>query len=252
MKLKIALSAGLLLIFTACGYSQQKRAASASANTQKMGSNVSVIELFTSEGCSSCPSADALMPKLQEQYGDKLIILSFHVDYWDRLGWKDAFSSPEWTRRQNQYAAALATDNIYTPQAVVNGRAHITGSNRSGIQELVGDGLNDAQPIELSAKGDGANGVSVSYKTTLRSGEVLNLALVQRHATTNVRRGENGGRQLKHYNVVRAFKVVQAASGGETFALPDGLAAADVHIIAFTQQGGNMHINGAVEASVSE
>ena len=248
MKLKTLLSAALLLLFTACGYSQQK-GGQTKANG-KMSNGVSVIELFTSEGCSSCPSADALMPKLQEQYGDKLIILSFHVDYWDRLGWKDAFSAPEWTRRQNLYASAMSNDNIYTPQAVVNGTAHITGSNRSGVQELIGTGLSSAQPIELSAKSDGAKTVNVSYKAILNSGEVINLALVQRHATTNVRRGENGGRQLQHYNVVREFKTSQTGAGTTTFALPAGLSANDVHIIAFTQQSSSMHMGSAAEIAV--
>ncbi len=228
-----------------CSYSQQN--SSTPKSTGKMSQGVSVIELFTSEGCSSCPSADALMPKLQEQYGDKLIILSFHVDYWDRLGWKDAFSSPQWTQRQNQYAAALGNDNIYTPQAVVNGKGHITGSNRSGVQELIGNGLTDAQSIELSVKKDGTQSISVFYKTSLKKGDVVNLALVQRHATTNVRRGENGGRQLQHYNVVRDFRTLRAASDKTMFMLPDGLSAADVHVIAFIQQIGNMHISSAEE-----
>ena len=237
--------AGVLLLFMNCSYSQQQSRSPKLPG--KMSGNVSVIELFTSEGCSSCPSADALMPKLQEQYDDKLIILSFHVDYWDRLGWKDAFSKPEWTRRQNQYAAALGND---TPQAVVNGSAHITGSNRSGVQELIGNGLSSAQAIELTAKKDGTKGVSIFYKTSLKSGEVLNLALVQRHASINVRRGENGGRQLQHYNVVREFRTSRQGSGTETFSLPDNLIAADVHVIAYVQQSGNMHISAAKEAAL--
>ncbi len=248
MKTRTLLIAAGMLLATSCGYSRQKSAAAPKERT--MTNNVSVIELFTSEGCSSCPSADALMPKLQEQYGDKLIILAFHVDYWDRLGWKDAFSKPEWTRRQNQYASALGADNIYTPQAVVNGSGHITGSNKSGVQDLIGKGLSSSQPIELTAKKDGANGVSVSYKTSLKSGEVVNLALVQRHATTNVRRGENGGRKLEHYNVVRDFSSSNQGNDSKTFSLPDGLNAADVHIIAYVQQSGNMHISAARETGI--
>lgn len=242
-------AAGLLLALS-CSFSQQQQQAP-NKETQPMKGKVSIVELFTSEGCSSCPSADALMPKLQEQYGDKLIILSFHVDYWDRLGWKDAFSKPEWTRRQNQYAAALRSDNLYTPQAVVNGSAHITGSDRPGLQRLIDEGPGSTAQIELTARSDSSAGkVNVSYGVVLKPGEVINIALVQRHAVTNVRRGENGGRQLQHYNVVRDFRTIERSNGLETFTLPDALSVENFHVVAYVQQSGAMHISAAKETAI--
>jgi hypothetical protein len=249
MKTKIFLAAAGMLLAISCSYSQQQTAPSQKA--QPMKTSTCVVELFTSEGCSSCPSADALMPKLKEQYGDALIVLSFHVDYWDRLGWKDVFSKPEWTRRQNEYTAALNTDNIYTPQAVVDGKNHITGSNRSVLEELIEKGLGAQQPtvIMLSAKKEGSN-ITVAYDAPLQRDETLNIALVQHHATTNVRRGENGGRVLQHYNVVRDFKSLEAGNDSLSFKLPDGLTAANVSVIAFVQHKGDMHISAAKEVSI--
>lgn len=238
-----------MLLAISCSYSQQKSVPP--PKIQPMKNSVCIVELFTSEGCSSCPSADALMPKLKEQYGDGLIVLSFHVDYWDRLGWKDAFSKPEWTRRQNQYAAALRNDNIYTPQAVVNGKSHITGSNRSVLQQLIEKELAAQQPaaITLSAKAEGRS-ISVAYDAPLKAGEIVNIALVQHHATTDVRRGENGGRRLQHYNVVRQLKQSDEGKGSLSFALPDGLGTADAGVIAFVQHNGDMHISAAKEAGI--
>lgn len=250
MKTKILGAAAGTLIAISCSYSQQKSAAPEKAQPVKAG--VCVVELFTSEGCSSCPPADALMPSLKEQYGAGLIVLSFHVDYWDRLGWKDAFSKPEWTQRQNRYAAALGADNIYTPQAVVNGKSHITGSNRSALQHLIKKELG-AQPsaaaITLAAKKEGGS-ISVAYEAPLKADETLHIALVQHHATTNVRRGENGGRRLQHYNVVLRLQQSAGGKGSLSFTLPDGLVAADVGVIAFVQHGSDMHISAAKETGI--
>ncbi len=246
MKTSHFLFAASLLFASACGYGQQPQ----EQNKVSTNEAVVVMELFTSEGCSSCPAADALLPELQALYGDKLVALSFHVDYWDRLGWKDAFSKPEWTHRQNQYAAALGSDNIYTPQAVVNGSVHITGSDRRGLQKLLDDARQPGTPIELTAKGKGTQNIRAQYKVPLQKGTVLQLALVQRQATTQVRRGENGGRRLEHHNVVRDFRTLSQESGTELFLLPDGLPATAFHVIAFVQRQGDMHISGAKEVAV--
>ena len=231
----------------------------AHAQTRKMSATtradgINVLELFTSEGCSSCPSADALMPKLKAAYGDSLIILSFHVDYWNRLGWKDVFSNPEYTARQNEYAAALGTDNVYTPQAIVNGRAHITGSNRSGIESLIAQGMdtrNRRKPrsIELHA-GSGNGKITVRYDADLDAGEVVNIAFTQQHTRTDVRRGENGGKLLEHFAVVRAFQTLPDGAGKVTFRLPAGASALEFHIVAYVQRANDRHITGAREIAV--
>ena len=249
MKTKLFLASAFMLLAVSCSYSQQQGAPSHKA--QPMKTSMCVVELFTSEGCSSCPSADALMPKLKDQYGDGLVVLSFHVDYWDRLGWKDAFSKLEWTRRQNQYAASLRNDNIYTPQAVVNGKSDITGSNRSVLEQLIEKeaGAQQTAEITLSAKVEGSN-ISIAYDALLKRGETINIALVQHQATTNVRHGENGGRQLQHYNVVREFKTSNTGKGALSVNLPDGLSVKEVGVIAFVQHDGDMHISAAKEIGV--
>lgn len=242
----------LASLCSACGYSQKKmEPQSARPTAQQPGNGFAVIELFTSEGCSSCPPADALLPKLKEQYGDNLFILSFHVDYWNRLGWKDPFSSAEYSARQNRYAAAFKSENVYTPQAVVNGKAHITGSSRGGLEKLIRTELEGtkATSMQLSATLDGRS-VTVAYETTLQSGEVLNVALVQRVASVAVRAGENGGRKLEHHSVVRDFETMRDGSGTVRLAVPDGLMADALAVVAYVQRTGTMHITGAGEVAV--
>lgn len=246
------LPAMLVSLCSSCGYSQKKMEPQSSNSTARQaGKGFAVIELFTSEGCSSCPPADALLPKLKQQYGDNLYILSFHVDYWNRLGWKDPFSSAEYSARQSRYATAFRSENVYTPQAVVNGKAHTTGSNRSGLEKMIETELSGttAHAIELSAVMDGRS-VAVTYKTAVQSGEVLNIALVQKSASVSVRAGENGGRKLEHASVVRDFTTVRDGSGTVRLAIPSGLAAADVAVVAYVQREGNMHITGAGEVAV--
>src|ERR1700709_1958776 len=101
-----------------------------------------VVELFTSEGCSSCPAADDVVAKVQNENNDKPVyILAYHVDYWNRLGWKDVFSDAAYSKRQNQYAAWLNLESIYTPQVVVNGNKEFVGSQESTLRSVIKDDL---------------------------------------------------------------------------------------------------------------
>ncbi len=250
--MKSILSLLLISICSSCSYSQKKmEPQTPRAPAAQSGNGFAVVELFTSEGCSSCPPADALLPKLKEQYGDKLFILSFHVDYWNRLGWKDPFSNAEWSARQSRYASVFRSENVYTPQAVVNGKAHTTGSNRSGLEKLIGAELDGpaARSIELSATQDG-RAVTVAYETSLQNGEVLNIALVQQSTSVAVRAGENGGRKLAHHSVVRDLKTVRDGSGKVQLAVPDGLTADALAVVAYVQREGNMAVLGAREVVV--
>ncbi len=244
----------MLLCFSlsACnGQPAMQTSKTMAAPTSTSGKNIAVVELFTSEGCSSCPSADKLLPQLQKEYGDKLVTLSFHVDYWNRLGWKDPFSSAENTQRQYQYANALGTESVYTPQAVVNGNAHITGSNRSGLKTLIDNALkrSENEAVNVTAKASGSHKVDVSFEATLKENEVLHIALVQRETAMDVRRGENSGRRLEHHNVVRDFKTTADAKGSITLSIPDGLSPAECAVIAYVQTKG-MKINGAGMAEI--
>ena len=236
--------------FAQCSRSQQSHILKQTETAKNTG--MALVELFTSEGCSSCPPADALMPQLKEAYKGQAIFLSFHVDYWDRLGWKDPYSSSEYSRRQNQYATAFNADNVYTPQAVVNGTTQTTGGNRVALTRMIDKAIETSSgtTLTLTAKRQGDQAIMVVYKTSLEHDEVIHLALVQVRGQTNVRRGENSGRILNHYNIVRELKTSGTSTGSLSFKLPDSLSFTQCHVVAFVQHTGNMHILNAREINV--
>lgn len=171
----------------------------------KEGNGFVVAELFTSEGCSSCPPADKLVEKIQtENPGKSIYILAFHVDYWNRLGWKDRFSDAAYTERQRRYAEWLHLETVYTPQLVINGQSEFIGSGENAAVKAITAGL--AQPsqktLTLHAAVEG-NTVHVDFQAANEKNAELVLALVQRSATSEVKAGENAGRQLSHVQIVR-------------------------------------------------
>ncbi len=211
-----------------------------------------VVELFTSEGCSSCPPADEAVAALVKDYPAHVYVLGFHVDYWNYLGWKDDFSSAAYAERQQQYATAFSLNSIYTPQVIINGRTEFTGSDKTRLytsveQEL---GKDDDIAIELAAKAGNAGAIQVTYKTNAPGKSLLNIALVQLQASSAVKRGENRGKLLQHVDVVRGFKTVTGNSGTVNLQLPEGLLAKDCKIVAFTQEGASLHVSGAGECSL--
>jgi hypothetical protein len=172
-----------------------------------------VVELFTSEGCSSCPPADALLAELASRAD--VLALSFHVDYWDRLGWKDPYSSREATNRQNRYATLLDLATVYTPQIVVDGKWQAVGSDRSEVEQALALARRNHRevPVTLALDNDraqikpGPGGEGVAAR-------VLLIGFDRRHVTA-VQRGENGGRTLAHVNVVRGIDEVGRLGDGE-------------------------------------
>jgi hypothetical protein len=175
-----------------------------------------LVELFTSEGCSSCPPADALLKRLateQPVAGARIVALSEHVDSWDDLGWRDAFSGAVFTRRQLAYARALGT-STYTPQMIVAGAHALVGSDARAARAAV-EAVRDGRAGEIAARwvpeGAGAIEVSAHWPDGVDA-EVL-LAAVQDHATTLVARGENAGRTLDHVAIARDLSVVGAGRG---------------------------------------
>ncbi|MEN3975771.1 DUF1223 domain-containing protein [Emcibacter sp. SYSU 3D8] len=173
-----------------------------------------VVELFTSQGCSSCPPADALLATLSERPG--IVALSFGVTYWDKLGWKDTFASREYTRRQHDYAATLGKRSVFTPQIVVNGRADAVGSRRQEVDALI-DAARRQQAgpaVTLSAKQ-----VTIGPGRTARAADVWLVRYEPRIVQVAIRRGENGGRTLPHRNVVRSL-VRLGGWTGETTVMP--------------------------------
>jgi hypothetical protein len=172
------------------------------------GDGVAVVELFTSEGCSSCPSADAVLAEVAEAHDPRVFPLAFHVDYWNSLGWTDRFSSPAWSDRQRQYAGAFGTNSVYTPQMIVGGVEQFTGSDASRASTSIRHAFesHSATRIVITADSSGMRDLLVHFHTdSAPTGASVNVALVERNLVTHVESGENGGRTLLHDNVVRAF-----------------------------------------------
>lgn len=210
---------------------------------------IAVIELFTSEGCSSCP-ADRLLLDLAARKDARLFPLAFHVDYWNRLGWTDPFSDAAYSKRQRAYARAVGSGRVYTPQMVVNGTDEFIGSRRVVAERAIQRALDAParSTIDLGTEITGAS-VQIEYDVVdAPSGAVLHLALVQRQAEQAVPRGENAGRTLRHANVVRAFETVPAGSGSQTLALPGDLDADNAAVVAYVQTSGMQQIIGAARA----
>jgi hypothetical protein len=173
-----------------------------------------LVELFTSEGCSSCPPADALLSRLgrtQPVHGADIIALEEHVDYWDRLGWKDPFSSEAATTRQNEYAQGFGGQEIYTPQMIVDGRTEFVGSSDSDALRAIRSASQSPKPAVQLAWDAGDNlKINVSPLTSATQGDDLQLFLVvaENMLHTDVKRGENAGRALEHNGMVRQLSLV--------------------------------------------
>lgn len=169
-----------------------------------------VIELFTSQGCSSCPPADRLLAEIARAgaLGDRAVApLTFHVDYWNDLGWADPYSLPAWTERQHQYARALKDDQVYTPELVVGGVSGVVGSNRAAVTRAI---QGAPRPALLAATATWAAD-SVSVSATAPADSDVWVAVYEGRTSTKVMRGENSGDTLGSDRVVRRLERVAAA-----------------------------------------
>ncbi|MEO7121372.1 MAG: DUF1223 domain-containing protein [Ginsengibacter sp.] len=222
-------------------------------NNINPGKNIAVLELFTSQGCSSCPPADRLLGTYTSH--ENVIPLSFHVDYWDGGGWKDPFSSKEYTKRQYKYASQLKS-SVYTPQLIVNGHAEMIGSDASKITSTLAKVFAEQPVATVSIKKlTPANGkVEVSFNTSGNTENgTVNIALVEKQATTAIKAGENGGATLINYNIVREFKTVDAMKNGDNNAsidLPSAVDLKNMSVVVFLQQKSNNKITAADQAAL--
>ena len=218
-----------------------------------------VVELFTSQGCSSCPPADKLLADIGSDptYAGRVIALSFHVDYWNRIGWEDPFSAPAWTERQNEYARALSLGNVYTPQAVVNGQQQFVGSDGAEMRKAIATADSPLADVKVSASRDGAR-IRASVSATLAKAVdgpeyFVVVALTEREIKTRVLRGENSGRTLVNDHVVRRLetpirmigKQGSTAEGTVTFDVDPSWGTDKLEVVAFVQDPMSMKIVGA-------
>lgn len=217
-----------------------------------------LLELFTSEGCSSCPRADDLLNKIQTEAKDKPVyVLAYHVDYWDRLGWKDKFSDAAWSERQRTYAGWLQSGSIYTPQIVINGNTECLDWNASTLQGNITQALTSATDATLNIQVTQNNrSLTVTYQATGKTnGHQLLIALVQKHAVNKILRGENEGRTLTHAQIVRVLSTVNLKSGQQgtkVIEAPADFNTNDWEIVGFLQNTYNGAVTAVTKTSLHE
>ena len=225
--------------------------AGSAAQAQTATERPVLIELFTSQGCNSCPPADALLGELARRPG--VLALAFHVDYWNGLGWSDPFSSKLWTARQNDYAQRLGKRSIYTPQLVVDGAEDAVGSNRADVAALIAAAQRRAAAgpsIETATDDAGKRVVRLGAGSAERA--TVWLAGYDRSHVTPVGRGENGGRTLTEYQVVRSLVRLGDWTGtAAQFALPDVDAEGAILFVQPDQPGPMLAARDITEATRS-
>ena len=243
----VALTAVGVAVFS---YERPKPVAAASGEPAPV-----LVELFTSEGCSSCPPADALLAELdakQPVAGARVIVLSEHVTYWNSGGWHDPFSSDAMTERQHTYAFRFGLSDVYTPQAVVDGAAQLVGSDGRGMLQAITKAAAIAK-VELSIESaEVANG---EVRFAVRGGDgksQLTVALADDAAQSNVLHGENGGRKLTHVAVVRELETMGANAGDGRplkLKLPSGSGA--LRLVVFLTDRKSGRVVGLAERTVA-
>ena len=230
-----------------------------------------VVELFTSEGCSSCPPADSLLMKMDAAHSVgivEVIALEEHVDYWDDLGWRDPYSAHEWTERQQRYAYAFGQGSVYTPQMVVDGRAEFVGSREGQARQTIAElaGKKKAEVVVTTANSsDGKEHITVRVgklpEASAGDSSDVWLAITETGLHTAVTRGENAGEDLHHSPVVRMLRKIGTADAknqdisftGETnVSLDKGWQRNNLRAVVFVQQEKSRQIVGAAEAKITQ
>jgi len=230
------------------------------AGTPEAAHKCVVVELFTSEGCSSCPPADALLGRLREVKladGVEVVPLGLHVDYWNQQGWIDRFSSDAYTRRQQKYAERFRIEGPYTPQMVVDGQLQFTGNDANRLQQAILQEAQRPQPAQIQISPGEPDSVQIQVKTDPpAAGEVL-LAVTEDKLATKVGAGENGGRELHHWAVVRELRSLgRVRDGNFAAAVPLKLKKdwkrEDLRVVVFVQDPASGRIDGAATMPVAK
>jgi len=227
-----------------------------------------LVELFTSEGCSSCPPADALLIQLEKESpvaGAEIIALGFHVDYWDDIGWKDRFSSSAYSRRQYDYAEAFKTRSVYTPQMVVDGHTQFVGSDSKRASAAIDRATRAPKiAVRISAAPAGARRIKFKfhvpafYPLNASDNAELSFAIAEADLFSEAKSGENSGRRLNHTAVVRNYRALGAIKRGEEaqreleLLLPTDWRLENCRAVAFVQERRSRVVLGAVQISLAE
>ena len=223
--------------------------------------NFVIVELFTSEGCSSCPGAERMLADMERRQpvpGIRVIALEEHVDYWNQLGWKDAYSSPQFRFRQNDYAKLFGVDEVYTPQMVVGGNAGFAGNSfETAVAEIARHGVSPQDDILLSMSPNSSNAGLLDLHVTANrrvagTEAALYLAVTESGISSSVTRGENQGRTLKHAPLVRSFgtigkldRNISTLALNSTLQLPSEWKRENLRAVVFLQDKRTKKITGA-------
>jgi len=212
-----------------------------------------LVELFTSEGCSSCPGADAIVAAWTEHpplSGVEVIPLGFHVDYWDALGWPDRYASPAFTERQSRYGKG---GSVYTPQMVVDGTDAFVGTSSDATDRIRQAAAVPKLPLRLVVRPDSDGFVAVEIAEMPAAADAqLWVALTEDGLSSDVARGENAGRTLRHAAVVRTLKNLGSPAGAHRrrIGLPKGARTAQLKIVAWIEAPGTHRVRAAASAPV--
>jgi hypothetical protein len=271
MRQLLAISTSVLLSVVALGAMHRKVEKTPGAGPKSTDDlSPVVVELFTSEGCSSCPPADALLLKLMETQRpgkEPIVAMEEHVDYWDQLGWRDPFSSHEWTWRQESYATAFGNGNVYTPQMVVDGRAEFVGSREWEAKRVI---EKQARKAKTNVSLTIAKSSDDKERFSVRVGKLMDpraddtsevwLAITETGLHSEVTRGENAGEDLHHAAVVRTLRKIGVANAKDPETSFTGEAAVafdrnwkrdNLRAVVFVQEKISRQIVGAAETKVT-
>src|SRR5215468_5919827 len=261
----LALAFSASSIFSGCGFNDM------SADVQNVDQPVRpvIVELFTSEGCSSCPPADALLARLdhEQRIGNaEIIALEEHVDYWDQLGWNDPFSGKQWTERQEDYANAFGNAGVYTPQMVIDGRVEFVGSAQNKARNAIAEAAKEPKvEVALTAVKSAGERVQASvqvkmFPAPLNHSATVWIAVTESGLHSNVKAGENAGEDLHHASVVRSLRKAGEAdgrseiaySGKQELQLDAAWKQENLRLVVFVQDPKSRHILGAASAWLTE
>ncbi|QCW99637.1 DUF1223 domain-containing protein [Aggregatimonas sangjinii] len=249
----------VVITMVAIGFTDRKDLENIEQNSSDLNKStyepIVVLELFTSQGCSSCPAADRLLEEVKERYPEQVFTLSYHVDYWNYIGWQDPFSSSEHAKKQRIYNEKLKYNGNYTPEVVVNGKWHFTGSNRVKMNEAIAyykkeRVANDVAISKVESKNDV---VVFHYKLNGNlEDKILRAILVLDERTTEIKRGENRDRTIKNTNIVVAENQVtlQADAGKGRITVPKEVRTTDkLHLILLVENN-NHDITAAAKKAL--
>jgi len=237
-------------------YSNKNTYTSKKSKVKSVEKGFVIMELFTSQGCSSCPPADKVLEKYVKENNSNIIPLAFHVDYWNYIGWKDPFSKSAFSDRQRIYNQNLHS-STYTPQLIINGKQQLVGSKESNIKKLVEDELKLTKNSTLTINTVKAanNEVKINYSIdNLKLSNFVNIALVKKKETTSIKRGENSGLTQTNYNIVTDFIVKDSKKSNTEvkFTFNDSYKPEDYFIVIYSQKEIGGEITGFSKAEIDK